>query len=272
MKRTIIFWIIAFIISILSAYYQRITGPTYPLSGSEVFQGKELFYKFDRSHSTEGACPVILPLPDSTMKATLVFNDLTKSDVNRIEMKIYKDTVVTKEISDKLQQGYFAYGELPAQPPTGKLQYYVRVMKDNYEKAIPEKDRPVVRFKGEVPALILILHIIFMFAAMLLAVRTALEYLNKPPNIKKFVYWTIGLLFIGGFPLGMLVQKYAFGDYWTGVPFGFDLTDNKTLISFIGWLAALIAVYKSKKHVWWVIGAAVLMLAVFLIPHSVLGS
>ena len=272
MKRNVVFWIVAVIITILSAYYQRITGPTYPLSGSEVFQGNEIFYKFSRSHSTASGCPVVLPLPDSTMKATLIYNNLTKSDQNRVEMKIFRDTIVTKEVSAKMQRGYFAYGELPPQSETEKLQYYVRVVKDNYEKEVPEKNKVVIRYKGDVPAPILILHIIFMFLAMLLSVRTVFEYWSKNPNIKKYVYWTLITLFIGGFPLGMLVQKFAFGEYWTGVPFGFDLTDNKTLIAFIGWVIALISVYKSKNHKWWVIGATILMLVVFLIPHSLLGS
>ena len=39
------------------------------------------------------------------------------------------------------------------------------------------------------------------------------------------------LLAVGGFILGPLVQNYAFGELWTGVPFGWDLTDNKTLIA-----------------------------------------
>lgn len=42
----------------------------------------------------------------------------------------------------------------------------------------------------------------------------------------------------------------AFGPWWTGFPFGTDLTDNK-----------------------WLVGLAVLfMIAVFTIPHSVNGS
>jgi len=71
---------------------------------------------------------------------------------------------------------------------------------------------------------------------------------------------------------GPIVQKYAFDAYWTGVPFGFDLTDNKTLIAFIAWIVASVMVFKSKKPAYWVLGAAVVTLIVFLIPHSVLGS
>jgi hypothetical protein len=72
--------------------------------------------------------------------------------------------------------------------------------------------------------------------------------------------------------LGPLVQKYAFGAYWTGWPFGTDLTDNKTAIALIGWAGAFFAMRGSRRPQLWALLASVLLLAVFLIPHSMLGS
>jgi len=71
---------------------------------------------------------------------------------------------------------------------------------------------------------------------------------------------------------GPLVQEYAFGDLWTGFPFGYDLTDNKTLIALIGWLAALWAMYKSPHPKRWILIAAAVTLVVFVIPHSLFGT
>ena len=70
----------------------------------------------------------------------------------------------------------------------------------------------------------------------------------------------------------MAVQKFAFDAYWTGIPFGTDLTDNKTLIAFIGWLVALYAVIKLKKPKVWIVVAFIVMILTYLVPHSVLGS
>jgi hypothetical protein len=69
-----------------------------------------------------------------------------------------------------------------------------------------------------------------------------------------------------------MVQKFAFGAYWTGWPFGHDLTDNKTLVALLIWIVALIVQLRNKKGRAWVIAAAIILLAVYLIPHSVLGS
>ncbi len=68
---------------------------------------------------------------------------------------------------------------------------------------------------------------------------------------------------IGGLILGPLVQKYAFGAYWTGFPLGGDLTDSKTLFAVLVWLAAFFLRNKSR---WWTVAATVLMVAVYLIP------
>jgi hypothetical protein len=83
---------------------------------------------------------------------------------------------------------------------------------------------------------------------------------------------TLALLTMGGMILGPFVQKYAFGAFWTGVPFGWDLTDNKTLISFVAWIGAIWAGRKGNKAHGWILAASIITLIIFMIPHSVLGS
>jgi len=93
----------------------------------------------------------------------------------------------------------------------------------------------------------------------------------KHPHFRKYSRWTLGILIIGGLILGPLVQKYAFGELWTGVPFGWDLTDNKTLIAFLFWTLAVIMNMKKERPFYTIVAAAVLIL-VFSIPHSIFGS
>ena len=95
--------------------------------------------------------------------------------------------------------------------------------------------------------------------------------------MRKLAWVTLGLMTVGGLILGPIVQKYAFGAFWTGVPFGWDLTDNKTLIMWLVWAAVCgFFVWKRAKSVRTerigVILAAVVMVVVYLIPHSLRGS
>ena len=161
---------------------------------------------------------------------------------------------------------------LPAQPAAGKLQYRVRLAAGGEEAVLPRGEDVVLRYKGEVPTAVLIVHVLCMFSAMLLSTRTGLEFFNPRPNLGRLIPWTIGLLAVGGLVLGPIVQKYAFDAYWTGWPFGHDLTDNKTLVAILGWVGAFWALKREKRPRAWALGAALLVLAVYMIPHSVLGS
>jgi Na+/melibiose symporter-like transporter len=84
---------------------------------------------------------------------------------------------------------------------------------------------------------------------------------------------------VGGMILGPIVQKYAFGAFWTGFPLGYDLTDNKTLLMWLVWVGACGALglrwagaTRERVGRAAVVVATVLMLAVYLVPHSMRGS
>ncbi|MBU1707483.1 hypothetical protein KKB28_06170, partial [bacterium] len=94
----------------------------------------------------------------------------------------------------------------------------------------------------------------------------------KGANTRFYVAGAAGLTLVGGMILGPVVQNYAFGAFWTGVPFGWDLTDNKTLIAMVGWVIAFIATRRNPPARIWVLGASLLMFIIFMIPHSTLGS
>jgi hypothetical protein len=77
---------------------------------------------------------------------------------------------------------------------------------------------------------------------------------------------------LGGFVLGPIVQWYAFGVWWAGVPYGYDWTDNKVLVELVFWLVALYKNHGTQRSRLWVYVAGVVTLIVYFIPHSVFGS
>lgn len=252
---SVLLWVLAFLLSVSIAVYQRLTGPTHPVRAHETINGKTISYKLLRSHTAFEKLPVTIEAQDENIKAWLSYKRFKTADEwTEIEMT---------------RGGEFLKGEIPGQPSAGKVEYTVRVQVDDKSKLINNGQSIVARFKGAVPSSYLIIHVILMFFGILFAVRTALETLRKDGNYSWMVNWTLGILFVGGMILGPIVQKYAFDDLWTGFPFGYDLTDNKVLIAVIFWVAAF---FLKKKSKWWVLAAAVIMLIIYLIPHSVLGS
>ena len=161
---------------------------------------------------------------------------------------------------------------LPHQPPAGKLDYRVRLTAGTSTSLVPEEG-VVIRFKGDVPLFVLIPHVLAMFGGMLLATRALLEALARGGDgARGTVLATTTLLVVGGLVLGPIVQKYAFGAFWTGWPLGTDLTDTKTLVAVLGWLPATVAFWRRRPGRALVVVGWVVMMGVFLIPHSMFGS
>ena len=258
MKKSLLLWLLAFSLTVITAVYQRVTGPTYPVSGEVVIDGNKVEYNLARSHGGEGDHQIEIEGKDELICGELIW-------------KRYKTNDEWTSIEMTRQNGKLV-ATLPHQPPAGKLVYHIILQKNDEVFVLPEEGGVIIRFKGDVPIYFLIPHIIFIFGAMLLSTRTGLEHFNEGKKFKSLTILTFIFVIIGGFIFGPIVQKYAFGAFWTGFPFGHDLTDNKILVGFIGWLLALIAFYKFKNPKRWIVFAAILMFIIFLIPHSVLGS
>jgi len=256
--KKILLWVIAVFVTLFLLVYQRMTGPTYDLRGKIETGGEKLGYSLPRAHVTTEDCEVRIPNTSAEASGTLVFRRFKTGDpFTRQEMKIENGELV---------------GHLPKQPAAGKLEYRIFINRDGQETSLTGDIPVVIRFRGPVPAPVLIAHILVIFLAFLFSTRAFLEALQRDGDPRRLALLTAISLFLGGMILGPIMQKFAFGAFWTGFPFGHDLTDNKTLIALIGWIVALIAMRRSKKTRIWVLGAYILMLIIFIIPHSMLGS
>jgi len=252
-----LFWLLAVVITLGSAVYQRMTGPTYPLRVKAVVAGTEIRVRLARSAETGADAEVAIPAPAPIE--------------GRLEWKRFKTDDAWAGAA-LVREGDRLVGRLPRQPAAGKLAYRVILTGNGESKTLTGDEPAVLRFKDPVPAWVMIPHILIMFAGMLLSTAAGLAALDRKRNPRRLTIWTVALIFLGGFVLGPLVQKFAFGAAWTGFPFGTDLTDNKTLIAFIFWIVALVAGRKGKPARPFVIAASLVTLIVFLIPHSLLGS
>ncbi len=259
MKNQIVFWALAVLITLSSVVYQRKTGPTYPIKGAVEIAGKEVVYKLLRSHNSTDDAMMTIEAGSADIHGEFDYRRYRSHDDWQTIQIPNEDGVLTLAI--------------PKQPPAGKVMYRVRLM-DGEENCYELTEEPVIiRFKGPVPAAVLIPHILLMFTSMLFANRAGIEAIAKYERQFKYALITIITLGLGGLVMGPIVQKYAFDAYWTGWPFGHDLTDNKSAAAFLMWVIAIWRLKKSPETAWkWVLVAAIVQLSVYLIPHSVLGS
>jgi hypothetical protein len=255
-KQTLGIWMIALVLTLVLAVYQRASGPTHPIKRQQSFPAAEVKYKFHRSWTSHD------PLPVRVAGEGLAAMNL---HYRRYPLLAGEKWSVIQMVT---KNGSFQ-AFIPGQPAAGKVAYKVEIMTPAGTSWLNEGIPVVARFKNKVPAWLLILHVIFMFAGLLLAFRAGLGALFNDDLWQRLVPWTLVVTLLGGLVLGPLVQKYAFGALWTGFPLGGDLTDTKILFALLFWLAAL---FLRKKSRWWIVLVTVLMVGVYLIPHSAQGS
>jgi len=255
--KKVLFWVLAVIISLAAMVYQRMTGPTYPKKYEISYQNQDYSFSLPRSNNGRpGDYPVEIELPES-FSANLVWRLFpTENPWDTLEMERDGDILISR---------------LPHQPPAGKIEYHLELMAEGNLIDMHEDKNVVIRFRGDVPAWALIPHVLMMILTVIWSTATIIFALSNLPAYKKHMGVTIIFLIIGGFILGPIVQKYSFGQFWTGWPLGEDLTDNKVLAALIAFAIAWFLRKKSYAR-WLAIGAALVMLAVYLIPHSANGS
>ncbi len=254
--KKVLLWILAVIISLAAMVYQRMTGPTYPKDIHFVYEGTEYKTELPRSHGGITDCPVELKLPEP-FNGKIIWRKFPAGQA--------WDTLSLVRTGDSLKTA------LPHQPPAGKLEYRLELSANGRPVNLGETEHVVIRFKGAVPGWALLPHVLLMVLTVIWSMVTIFFALANFPEFKKHVGITTILLLIGGFILGPVVQKYSFGQFWTGWPLGEDLTDNKVLFALIAFLIAW-AVRNKPYGRWVAVGAALVMLAVYLIPHSMNGS
>ncbi len=261
MRKPWVQWTLAIVITLIAAIYQRRTGPTYPARGSVELGGQEIKLRLLRTYSITGRQPVTVTAADTGVAGTVEWRRFPTDDPWRTEPMSREGALLATVLPPAPE---------PLMPMAGKLEYRVTLTRGAETVSFPEQPA-VTRFKGDVPMWVLIPHVFCMFFGMLFAMRALFAALGGG-DTRRWGFATTALLLFGGFVLGPIVQKYAFDAYWTGVPFGYDLTDNKTLIAGVAWILAALRLRGGRQAKVAVIIATIVAMVVFAIPHSMWGS
>jgi hypothetical protein len=261
-RTAVVLWLAALVLMVAAAAWQRLTGPTHPRRGHSVVAGQDVHWRLLRDSLSGEPFMVSVPAPPGV-------NGIVHYRRYPLD-EPFHHVVMTRE-------GGALVGLLPTEPPTGKLQYYVTLATQAGTVRIPDGEPIVMRFKGDVPPSVLVPHVVVMFLAMLVGIRSALAALLGRPEAKRYAWVALVGITLGGLVLGPIVQKYAFGAFWTGWPQGGDLTDNKTAAMWLAWVVAVIVLARRKNPVdrlarASVVAAALVMIVVYVIPHSLRGS
>lgn len=266
-------WVLAILAALACFLYQDKTGPTYPLEGTVQTAQGEVSFTFLRSENIGTDLKVMLvdPVPEG-VTGTVRYRRF-RSDDDWSEMPMAPgEFEFTRRGSTRTVTGVGV--ELPSlDKRAGKYEYFVFIDDGSGKPfSVTGEDPIYARYKGEVPMPVLAIHILSIFISMMFAIRTTFEAMRPNGNFGWLIWATIISLIVGGFIMGPVVQWYAFGVLWSGVPYGFDWTDNKVLVELVFWVLALVLNWGRRTNRWSVFLAGAVTLVVYFIPHSIFGS
>ncbi len=254
MRRSIILWTVAILVTLASAVWQRLTGPTYPLGVDASVSG----------HAITGELPRAAIIDEPVLLEVTAGGDLS----GEVRWRRWPSDDPWRTVP-LVREGQRLVGELPGLPQkAAKIEYVVEVRDGRGSRArFPTR----LRFKGGVPAPVLAVHVLAMFFGMLFSFRAGLEALARGPGLWRQTVVTLLCLGLGGLMLGPIVQRHAFDAYWTGWPVGEDLTDNKLALAVLLWAIAAWRQWRGGGR-WWTVAAALVTFVIFVVPHSLHGS
>jgi hypothetical protein len=142
--------------------------------------------------------------------------------------------------------------KIPGQAAGTKINYYISVTETTGQSTQSPRYAPYNKYsfsvlpsKGIATPVLLLIHVILIIGAIFFVIASGLysfQYLRKGVGLNKSIQTAgiaTGMIFFGGFPLGFIIAYQVYGTPWTGIPFGWDITDNKTLVIFLFWIISL---------------------------------
>lgn len=268
-----ILWAIAAVLTLATFTYQDKTGPTQPLTGAVQTGAGPVSFEFLRSETIGTPLSVVLvgPVPSGVTGFVRYRRYMSNDQWRQVPMTA-QTFVFSRRGSKTTIEGVGV--RLPSlHERAGKYEYLVYVS-DGISKpfSVTGKKPIFARYQAPVPNWVLIIHIVVIFASMLFALRTVLEAMLPDGDWEWLIWATIASLVLGAFVLGPLVQWYAFGVWWSGIPFGWDWTDNKVLLELLAWGVAAYLNSAGRRSRASVFVAGGITLLVYFIPHSLFGS
>jgi hypothetical protein len=164
------------------------------------------------------------------------------------------DDWATEETIPMTERDGFFFGDIPGTKENAVFEYYIEARASDGNTTLSPGYAPVRSYSFKVLAskrvtpVLLWAHVVVIIGglvAMAVAAVAGLVQLVRHRDkdldrVVKYAGISTGLVFLGGFPLGWAVALQRYEVAWTGLPFGWDITDNKTLIILLMWMGAVL--------------------------------
>jgi hypothetical protein len=250
MKKQIILWLSAIIITYVIIYMGHLTSIYYPLTGTEGIEGKRVTFMFPRVYRGAGDYQVKVFKEISGANAFLLWRRDYDAQLKRVPMK---------------DSGNFFVSSIPFQKPHTHIIYRIEIEKNGKIYLFPYNRSAQMVMLGKVPPTIMNLFYFFLYGGIFLFVRAGLEYFHENKRVK--LYTIFGAIFFFCYTIAVtpLKASYEFGAIGKWVPGPIDLWNLQSLLLLLTAILSLPLIIGSKKPKWRGIVIAVVILLIYLL-------
>ncbi len=242
-------WTAAAVITFVAGFLQSRLSSEYPVSGSFGIEGKETGYKLDRVYYENDDYSFFLRTASDSLSGSLFWKTEGASAWNS---------------SDLNKKGEIVSGSIPHQKPGSKVLYFIRLNHNGNEYTIPGKDENItMTFYGKVPGSINFYYWATLLGAVLLAVRTGLEYFRFPGNLKKIEVFTLIAVISNVFVFNPVRMTYKLGSVGESVISLSEMFPLSSLLLLATWIIATALIFNTRNFRIWAPAAALITLLIF---------
>ena len=252
MKRLLILWGGALLLTFLTGYIQSGTSEYYPVTGTIGIDAKKVTYKFDKIYNGKGNYKFIIRTDVPSVEGIVKWKKQNTNEWNTIELNRDENVL---------------YAEIPVQEAGDIILYYTKLYKDNRTFNLPGVPVTLL-FLGYVPPTISFLSFLTLFGGLLLSFRVGLEYFNDNQKIKKLSLFAVSFFFLYSIAVTPLRKSYELNAINNRVVPITDLFDLQSIVLFVLWIVAMVTVFKMSNPKKSALVFSVLTALVFLLIRN----
>jgi hypothetical protein len=251
MKQSIILWLGAFVVTFLLGFWNRISSPEYPVTGSFGIDMKKITYKFDKVYRGNGGYKIVVGTEADNVTGEILWRKGGGAGWHAIPMDTTINTLT---------------GVIPSQPPLTEIEYKVKLEKDDRVYNVPRSGNVNLKFLSNVPASIMVFYFLTLYLGLMFSIRTGLDYFNENQKIKKLALFTI-MIWIANIMIFSPVKK----TYELSIRIGTkilpvsDLFDFPHLIFLFIWIGGIVIIFNTKNYKIWALFLALITSVMFLL-------
>src|ERR1035437_5937340 len=246
MKKNIILWLGAIIITFLTGYMHNVTGPDYPVSGTIGIEGKMVTFKFDKIYRGNDNYKVFLRSDVKDIKAFLLWKDVSANASSGLPANDKISSAWQREMM--ADSGSLIKGTIPKHNPGEKVAYRVELNYGGKQYFLPEDKPVIIMFQGHVNPGIMQIFYFVLFGGLILAVRTGLEAFNDNRRIGMYTIFTLIFFFLYAICVVPLKSTYELNALNHFVPTVSSIITYQSITLLLLWIIGLTLIFNFKKN------------------------